>query len=71
MRPEVNEAIKQCRNAGINVIMITGDAKETAVAIAKELEIITPNQNIANSCFTGAEFESFSQEKKKNVLKGK
>ena len=51
--------------------MITGDAKETAVAIAKELEIITPNQNIANSCFTGAEFESFSQEKKKNVLKGK
>jgi len=50
--------------------MITGDAKETAVAVAQELNIIVPGQNIANSCFTGAEFENFSVEKKKNVLTG-
>jgi len=50
--------------------MITGDAKETAVAVAQELNIIVPGQNVANSCFTGAEFENFSLEKKKNVLKG-
>jgi Ca2+-transporting ATPase len=43
VRPEVQGAIQQCRNAGINVIMITGDAKETAVAVARELQIILPN----------------------------
>jgi len=70
VRPEVKASIEDCRNAGINVIMITGDAKETAVAVAHELNIVVPGQNIANSCFTGAEFENFSLEKKKNVLKG-
>ena len=41
VRPEVFDSIKSCRTAGINVIMITGDGKETAVAIAKQLDIIT------------------------------
>jgi Ca2+-transporting ATPase len=41
VRPECKAAIQQCRTAGINVIMITGDSKETAVAIAKQLHIIT------------------------------
>jgi len=35
VRPEVRGAIEECKFAGINVIMITGDSKETAVAIAK------------------------------------
>jgi len=35
VRAECRDAIKSCRTAGINVIMITGDSKETAVAIAK------------------------------------
>ena len=43
VRPECEEAIKNCRTAGINVIMITGDSKETAVAIAKQLNIIHEN----------------------------
>lgn len=40
VRKEVKPAIKDCKTAGIRVIMITGDSKETAIAIAKELDII-------------------------------
>ncbi len=41
VRPEVRDAIVKCREAGIRPIMITGDHIDTAVAIAKELGIIT------------------------------
>jgi Ca2+-transporting ATPase len=48
VRDEVKEAIAACKTAGIRVIMITGDSKETAVAIGKELEII---ENDSQSVF--------------------
>ena len=51
IRPEVLVAIDQCREAGIRPIMITGDHKDTAVAIARELGIVTD----ANQAITGAE----------------
>lgn len=51
VRPEVLVAINQCREAGIRPIMITGDHKDTAVAIARELGII----NDASQAITGAE----------------
>jgi len=54
VRPEVKAAIEKCRNAGIRPIMITGDHKDTAVAIAKELGIIS-NENQA---ITGAELSN-------------
>ena len=58
VRPEVLDAIKACRTAGIRPIMITGDHKDTAVAIALELGIITdPSQASA-----GAELDSLSDE---------
>ena len=41
VRPEVVDAIKECRAAGIRPVMITGDHKDTAVAIAKQLGIIS------------------------------
>ncbi len=41
VRPEVRDAIVECREAGIRPIMITGDHIDTAVAIAKELNILT------------------------------
>ena len=50
IRPEVKDAIEECRTAGIRPIMITGDHRDTAVAIAMELGIITDeSQAIAGS----------------------
>ena len=58
VRPEVKPAIDECRSAGIRPIMITGDHKDTAIAIATELGIITdPSQAI-----TGAELNEISDE---------
>ncbi len=42
-RPEVPDAIKKCREAGIKVIMITGDASRTAIAIAKQIGLVRSN----------------------------
>jgi magnesium-transporting ATPase (P-type) len=67
----VKEAINLCRTAGVNVIMITGDAKETAIAIARELNILSPSQKAESSCWTGAEFEALSPADKKKALSGK
>ena len=53
VRPEVKPAIIECREAGIRPVMITGDHKDTAVAIAKELGIITD----ASQAITGAELD--------------
>ena len=51
VRPEVAAAVKECREAGIRPVMITGDHKDTAVAIAMELGII----NSPSQAITGAE----------------
>ena len=51
--------------------MITGDAKETAVAIARELDIITAGQDVSKTCFTGAEFEALTPAQKKTALSGR
>jgi Ca2+-transporting ATPase len=70
-RDEVKGSIAQCRTAGVNVIMITGDAKETAVAIAKELNILDANSKVEGSCWTGAEFEEMTLAQRKAALKGR
>ena len=43
IRPEVLDAVKECKSAGIRTVMITGDHLDTAVAIAKELGILGEN----------------------------
>ena len=58
VRPEVRDAIAQCRKAGITPIMITGDHKDTAVAIATELGIIDDPSH----AITGAELDKISDE---------
>ena len=64
VRPEVKAAIEECRTSGIRPIMITGDHKDTAVAIAMELGIIKdPSEAI-----TGAELDEISDEEFKDKV---
>ena len=58
VRPEVKAAIVECRGAGIRPIMITGDHKDTAVAIGMELGILQD----ASQAITGAQLDEMSDE---------
>ena len=58
VRPEVKGAIDKCREAGIKPVMITGDHKDTAVAIGKELGIIDSEEE----AITGAELDEMTEE---------
>ena len=58
VRPEVKDAIHQCRKAGIRPVMITGDHKDTAVAIARELDIL----DSADQAITGSALNDLTDE---------
>ncbi len=58
VRPEVKDAIDECRDAGIRPIMITGDHIDTASAIARQLGILTPDTEAAS----GAQLEQMDDE---------
>jgi len=58
VRPEVQSAIEECQQAGIRPVMITGDHKDTAVAIARQLGMIES----AEEAITGSQLDSISDE---------
>lgn len=64
-RPEVKDAVKLCKRAGIKPIMITGDHKDTAVAIAKEIGII----NDEAMAITGQELDKIKDEDFTEIVK--
>jgi len=57
-RPEARAAISKCRQAGIRVVMITGDHPKTAVAVGRELGIVRTNETV----FSGAELDRLGDE---------
>jgi Ca2+-transporting ATPase len=63
-RKEVKNAVRTCKQAGIKVIMITGDHKLTAIAIAKELGIYTGREEV----IVGEELEKMSEEELDDVI---
>eukprot|EP00537_Pseudo-nitzschia_pungens_P007787 CAMPEP_0172369198 /NCGR_PEP_ID=MMETSP1060-20121228/31521_1 /TAXON_ID=37318 /ORGANISM="Pseudo-nitzschia pungens, Strain cf. cingulata" /LENGTH=1044 /DNA_ID=CAMNT_0013094039 /DNA_START=295 /DNA_END=3429 /DNA_ORIENTATION=- len=69
-RPEVRSAIKCCQKAGVRVIMITGDNKTTAEAIARDVGIFEDGESVAGKSFTGAEFfqGSISDEERARLI---
>ena len=64
-RPEAKEAIEKCKGAGIKTVMITGDYKETAYAIAKELGIAKS----INEVIVGEELDRISDIELKKIVK--
>ena len=58
IRPEVRDAIAECREAGIRPVMITGDHRDTAVAIARQLGILEDE----SAAITGAQLNALSDE---------
>ena len=65
IRPEVVGAIEECKMSGIRTVMITGDHKDTAVAIAKELGIIKS----ADEAILGSDLDSMNDEELKSAVK--
>lgn len=61
-RPEVAQAVAEAQSAGIRPIMITGDHKDTAKAIAIRLGILTDTPKADNAVITGAELDQLSDE---------
>ncbi|GLJ15868.1 hypothetical protein SUGI_0261930 [Cryptomeria japonica] len=67
-REEVHEAIKDCREAGIQVMVITGDNKFTAEAICRDIGIFYETENLSGKSYTGKEFMELPLNKRREVL---
>jgi len=63
-RPEVRQAVANCRAAGIRVICITGDNKGTAEAICRQIGIFREDEDLTAKSYTGRELDALSHEEK-------
>jgi Ca2+ transporting ATPase len=61
-RPEVAEAIRRCHDAGIRVVVITGDNQQTAESICRQIGVFTPDEDLSEKSYTGREFDEMSPE---------
>ena len=63
-RPEVRAAIAKCKTAGIRTIVITGDNKNTAETICREIGVFGQNEDLTGKSYTGRELDALSYDEK-------
>ncbi|KAK5076285.1 hypothetical protein LTR64_006237 [Lithohypha guttulata] len=63
-RPEVPASIRECKSAGIRVIVITGDNQTTAETICRQIGVFGIDEDVQGKSFTGRQFDAMSEEEK-------
>ncbi|KAF9284196.1 hypothetical protein BGZ88_010100 [Linnemannia elongata] len=64
-RPEVAAAIAKCKTAGIRVIVITGDNKNTAESICRKIGVFSKHEDLTGKSYTGREFDDLSEKEQR------
>ena len=68
-RPEVAESVKKCKEAGIRVVVITGDNKNTAESISRQIGVFNQHEDLAGKSFTGREFDALDESQKSQAAR--
>ncbi|KAK2748268.1 hypothetical protein FQN57_000926 [Myotisia sp. PD_48] len=68
-RPEVAASIQKCREAGIQVVVITGDNRNTAESICRQIGIFGKDENLKGKSYTGREFDDMSEQQQVEAAK--
>jgi Ca2+ transporting ATPase len=68
-RPEAAAAIAKCKKAGIRVVVITGDNKNTAETICRQIGVFGENEDLTGKSYTGREFDDLSESEKLEAAK--
>ena len=70
VRPDVSEAIARCRAAGIDIKIVTGDTAATAAEIGRQIELVTPADDLQRCIITGPEFAALSDDELRSRIRG-
>jgi len=68
-RPEVAQSIRKCREAGIRVVVITGDNQNTAESICRQIGVFGMDEDLTGKSYTGREFDALSESEKLEAAK--
>jgi len=65
----VEASIQKCNQAGIRVIVITGDNQATAEAICRRIGVFGPHEDVSSKSFTGSQFSGMSEDQKREAVR--